>query len=276
MPRLRSLLFAPGNAPDVLAKLPRSGPDGAVIDLEDAVPTHAKGEARIIARQAATELASEVALLVRVNSVMTDWFEADVAEALVPALAGVVVPKLESADQVNLVSAALDRAGLDSVPIVAGVETAAGVARAEEALEPDRVVAAYFGAEDYIADMGGRRTAANAEVLYARSKVALAARLGGATAIDQVVTELRDEDVFVADAEQGRALGYRGKLCIHPALVPWATRVFSPSEDELDRARRVVEAYDAATTEGRAAIEFEGQMVDEPLARQARSILEAD
>lgn len=276
MPRLRSLLFAPGNAPDVLAKLPRSGPDGAVIDLEDAVPTHAKGEARIIARQAATELASEVALLVRVNSVMTDWFEADVAEALVPALAGVVIPKLESADQVNVVSAALDRAGLASVPIVAGVETAAGVARAEEALEPDRVVAAYFGAEDYIADMGGRRTAANAEVLYARSKVALAARLGGVTAIDQVVTELRDEDVFVADAEQGRALGYRGKLCIHPAQVPWANRVFSASEDELDRARRLVEAYDAATTEGRAAIEFEGQMVDEPLARQARSILEAD
>jgi len=118
------------------------------------------------------------------------------------------------------------------------------------------------------------RTAGGTEVLYARSRVALAARLTGTVAVDQVVTAFGDDDAFVADAEQGRALGYRGKLCIHPAQVALAHRVFSPSEEELDRARRLLTAYERAVDEGRAAIAFEGQMVDEPLARQARAMLQ--
>ena len=275
MARLRSLLFAPGNRSDVLTKLPRSGPDGAVIDLEDAVPADAKPEARAIAREVIAELAPAVSLFVRVNAVPTEWFEPDVAEALAPGLSGVVVPKLESYEQVSVVAEALDRAELD-LPVLAGIETAAGVARAEETLAPDRVVGAYFGAEDFVADMGGVRTAGNNEVLYARSRVALAARLTGVAALDQIVTDLRDEEVFEADAEEGRALGYRGKLCIHPAQVPWANRVFSPSHAEVERARRLLAAYDQAVAAGRAAIEFDGQMIDEPLARQARALLESD
>lgn len=273
---MRSLLFAPGNVPTVLAKLPRSGPDGAVLDLEDAVPEGAKADARRIVQDAATDLVGahpELAVHVRVNAVASEWFATDVAEALVPGLAGVVVPKLESAEQVAAVLAALDAAGHRELPVVAGLETAAGVARAEEVLGHDRVPVAYFGAEDYVADVGGVRTAGGTEVLYARSRVALAARLTGTVAVDQVVTAFGDDDAFVADAEQGRALGYRGKLCIHPAQVALAHRVFSPSEEELDRARRLLTAYERAVDEGRAAIAFEGQMVDEPLARQARAIV---
>jgi citrate lyase subunit beta/citryl-CoA lyase len=176
---------------------------------------------------------------------------------------------------VATVAAALDSLELDDLWIVAGLETAAGVARAEEVLAGDRVVAAYFGAEDYIADLGGVRTPEGTEVLYARSRVALAARLTGTLAIDQVVTELTDEGRFRADAAVGRSLGYRGKLCIHPAQVSWAHEAFSPSADELDRARRLLAAYDAAKAAGTAAIAFEGQMVDEPLARQAHTLLDS-
>jgi citrate lyase subunit beta/citryl-CoA lyase len=159
--------------------------------------------------------------------------------------------------------------------VVAGLETAAGVARAEAVLAHDRVLAGYFGAEDFIADMGGVRTAEGTEVLYARSAVALAARLTGTLALDQVVTDLRDEDRFRADAGVGRSLGYRGKLCIHPAQVAWSHESFSPSEAELDRARRLLDAYEQAKAAGSAAIAFEGQMVDEPLARQAQALLDA-
>ena len=105
--------------------------------------------------------------------------------------------------------------------------------------------------------------------------MALAARLTGTLAVDQVVTDLTDEDRFRADAAVGRSLGYRGKLCIHPAQVAWAHEAFTPSPDELDRARRLIEAYDAAVAAGYAAIAFEGQMVDEPLARQARTLLDS-
>ena len=263
--RLRSLLFAPGNKGEVLAKLPRSGPDGVVLDLEDAVPSDSKAEARAVVAEVAPTLVDQVAVFVRVNAVPSEWFADDVA-ALPDGIAGIVVPKLESAEQV---------AALPDLAVIAGIETAAGVARAEEVLAGDRVVAGYFGAEDFIADMGGVRTAEGTEVLYARSRVALAARLTGTLAIDQVVTDLRDEARFRADAALGRSLGYRGKLCIHPAQVAWSHEAFSPSVEELDRARRLLGAYEEAKASGSAAIAFEGQMVDEPLARQARALLDA-
>jgi citrate lyase subunit beta/citryl-CoA lyase len=131
------------------------------------------------------------------------------------------------------------------------------------------VAVAYFGAEDFITDMGGVRTAGSREVLYARSRFVLAARLAGVHALDQVVASYDDEATFVADAEDGRALGFRGRLCIHPNQVEWANRVFSPSAEELDRARRLLAAYDAAAASGHAVVVFDGQMVDEPMARRA-------
>jgi citrate lyase subunit beta/citryl-CoA lyase len=275
-PRLRSLLFAPANRPDVLAKLPRSGPDGVVIDLEDAVPAGGKPDARVHARRVGAALAADhpgIAVYVRVNAVPSEWFADDVDDGLVGALHGVVVPKLESPEQVDAVAAALGKQSLEHLAVVAGVETAMGVAHADEVASHPAVAAVYFGAEDYVADLGGIRTETNLEVLYARSRVALAARIAGVHALDQVVTALDDAERFLRDAAEGRALGYRGKLCIHPAQVPLANQAFSASHAELDRARRLVAAYDAATARGVAAIAFEGQMVDEPLARQARAVL---
>ena len=273
--RLRSVLFAPASRPDLLPKLPRSGPDAVIIDLEDAVAPSGKAQARPVAAAAARELRRahpDLAIFVRVNGVETEWFEGDVAEALSPELTGVVVPVLESAAAVELVAERLEAIG--PLGVMAGLETVAGVERAAEILRPP-VVAAYFGAEDYIADMGGVRTPENTEVLYARSRVAVACRLAGVVALDQVVVALRDEDVFVNDAQQARALGYKGKLCIHPAQVPWANRVFTPSDEEVDRARRLLALYTDTQRSGAGAVAFEGQMIDEPLARQARALLAA-
>jgi citrate lyase subunit beta / citryl-CoA lyase len=274
--RLRSLLFAPGNRPDVCAKLPRSKPDGAVLDLEDAVPPQQRVETRPLVRVSATALTREhpeIIWYVRVNPVPSEWFAGDIAEALDPALDGVVVPKLDSAAQVATVIAALEGAGLGHLHVLAGIETAHGVENAREILESPGVAAGYFGAEDFIADMGGLRTPGSTEVLYARSRVALAARIAGVPVADQVVAALDDEHAFVADARVGRSLGYPGKLCIHPAQVALAHRVFSPTPDEIDRARRLVTAYDDALARGDAAIAFEGQMVDEALVRHARTVL---
>ena len=276
--RLRSLLFAPASRPDVVAKLPRSGPDAVVLDLEDAVAPSGKADARAVARELGERLAAEnpgIGVYVRVNSVVTEWFTDDVREALRPGLAGVVVPKLESVAQLDAVADALAGAGCGGLAVLAGIESAAGVARVEELLRPP-VTIAYFGAEDFVADLGGVRTPGSTEVLYARSRVVLAARMAGVHALDQIVPSYDDELAFVADAEQGRALGYGGKVCIHPSQVTWANRVFSPSPEELDRARRLLDAYGAAATAGEAVITFEGQMVDEPMARRARALLEAD
>jgi citrate lyase subunit beta/citryl-CoA lyase len=275
--RLRSLLFAPASKPDVLAKMPRSEPDGVVMDLEDAVPPDGKPAARGHSKRVGAELARahpDLAVYARVNPVPTEWFADDIAEGVAPEMAGIVVPKLESKEELARVRATLDAAGLAHLHVVAGIETALGVERVRALLEPP-VAVAYFGAEDFILDMGGVRTRESDETLYARSRVALAARIAGVLALDQLVTVIDDEELMLADAAKGRSIGYTGKLCIHPAQVVLANRAFSPSPADVDRARRLLAAYDVSVAEGHGAINFEGQMVDEPLARHARAVIAA-
>ncbi len=274
--RLRSLLFAPAVRPDFLVKLPNSGADGVVIDCEDATPPNAKADGRANAREVAPQIAGQGShVFVRVNAVASPWFEDDVRDGLCDSLAGIVVPKLDRIEDVDRVAGALDAAGFSSLVILAGIETALGVADARALLEHPRVGAAYFGAEDFIADMGGVRTEGNQEVLYARSQVALAGRLAGIPVLDQVVTDFRNSEAFERETREAREMGYRGKLCIHPGQVTLANSGFMPSEEELDFARRLLAAYDEASAGGLAAIDFEGQMVDEPLASRARQILAA-
>ena len=159
---------------------------------------------------------------------------------------GVIVPKLETPEQLGWPSPTRSPTpGSASCTCSRGSRAPLGVDRVRSCCAPP-VAVAYFGAEDYVADMGGVRTLGSTEVLYARSRVALAARLAGVPALDQVVTRLDAEDHFLTDAAEGRALGYRGKLCIHPAQVALANRAFTPSPEEVERARRLVAAYEEA------------------------------
>ena len=274
--RLRSLLFAPAVRPEMIAKLPATGADGVVIDCEDATPPGAKSEGRANARDLAPKIAGQGTLVfVRVNAVATSFFEADVKEGLCDALAGIIVPKLDQLDQVDEVTRMLEAAGHADLPVLAGLETALGVADARALLTHPRVAAAYFGAEDFIADMGGVRTEANQEVLYARSQVALAGRLAGVPTLDQVVTDFRNDEGFARETREARAIGFQGKLCIHPRQVPLANTGFLPSKEEVDHASRLLTAFERGKDAGLGAIEFEGQMVDEPLAARARQVMAA-
>jgi citrate lyase subunit beta / citryl-CoA lyase len=253
--RWRSMLFVPGNRPDLAAKTPRSHPDVVVIDLEDAVPPADKIAARKTAREAALDLMGNVAVCIRINPPTTEWFEGDIA-SLPDGLAGVVVPKWETDREFGF-------------PIVAGLETVRGVVNARQILGAS-VIACYFGAEDYISDLGGVRTADNMEVLYARSHVGVAARLAGVPALDMITGDFGDNERFTTEATFARALGYAGKLCIHPNQVPLANTAFQPSAAEIDRAQRLLAAFNQANG---ATIAFEGQMIDDVIARQARALL---
>jgi citrate lyase subunit beta/citryl-CoA lyase len=263
----RSLLFVPGGRADMIAKAPRSGPDAVAVDLEDAVAPGDKEAARATAVAAVAELpasalaASPMLVLVRVNPPGTPWFDDDV-EAVAGTRAGVVLPKYEDPAQLRDL-----RERIGDRPVVVGIETGRGVARARELLDGSDVTAAYFGAEDYIASVGGRRTPSSREVLFARSEVLLAARLGGIGALDQAVVNVRDEAFFRTDAGEGRDLGYDGKICIHPTQVTLAHEVFTPSEEEVAHARDVVEA-------GRAGVGVvNGEMVDDVHLRMAAAVL---
>jgi citrate lyase subunit beta/citryl-CoA lyase len=264
---MRSLLFAGATRPDLVAKLPRSSPDGAVIDLEDAVPAADKPAARA-ALPELVALLGETAAYVRVNAPQSEWFADDLAAVRRLPIAGIVVPKAETPGDLRRARTTLG----PGPAIVAGLESARGVADADAILAAGPA-AAYFGAEDYIADLGGRRTPDGAEVLFARSRVALAARLAGVASLDQVVVDVRDHAAFERDAQAGRAIGYRGKLCIHPAQVAIANRVFGAGPEEVARARALIAAWEASAARGVAAIAFDGAMVDEPAVRMARDTL---
>lgn len=274
--RLRSLLFAPAVRPDLIQKLPRAGADGVVIDCEDATPPASKDEGRRNARELGTALAAEgTAVLIRVNGVDTPWFSADIAEGVPEAATGIVVPMIESPDQLDRVADAMEVADRTNLVVVVGLETAVGVAYARELLDHRVSSAGYFGAEDFIADMGGVRTESNLEVMYARSEVALAGRLAQIPVLDQVVVAFKDSERFRREATEARALGFAGKMCIHPGQVEIAHAVFTPSVEEVAAARTLVEAAEAAEREGSGVIVIDGRMIDGPLVAQARRVLAA-
>ncbi len=275
-PRLRSLLFAPAVRDDLIPKLTRTEADGVVIDCEDATPLSEKAAGRANACELApTIMGQGSAVFTRINPPTTEWFDDDIADGLHHDLDGVVVPMVETIEGLNQCAAALADADLGHLGILAGLETALGVADARLLLAHPQVVGGYFGAEDYIADLGGVRTDSNTEVLFARSSVAQAGRLARKPVIDQIVANFRDDERMSRESDEARSLGFSGKLCIHPNQVTLANRGFTPSDGEVDRAQRMLVAYAAAIESGVAAIDFEGQMVDEPLAVQARQILAA-
>ncbi|HBH75712.1 MAG TPA: CoA ester lyase [Acidimicrobiaceae bacterium] len=265
-------MFAPAVRPDLLRKMPRTGADAVVIDLEDATPPDAKDIGRVEMRSAVADLAGQLPILVRVNDDTTPWHDDDLDSLPTEGLAGIVVPKIETIAGLDSLAARLADRGLN-MPVIGGVETALGVADARSLLAHDVISAGYFGAEDFVADLGGVRTASNDEVAYARAQIALAGRLANVTVIDQIVADFTDDDRCRRECLEARAMGYGGKLCIHPSQVSIANAAFLPSSEEIDRARRLLEAYDVAKAQGVASVAFEGQMVDEPVAVQARRVL---
>jgi citrate lyase subunit beta / citryl-CoA lyase len=268
MPRIsppRSLLFVPASRPDMIAKTPRWRPDIVVVDLEDAVAAVAKDSARVGGVEGAEAIAGEVTVLVRVNPRDSSWFEDDLAAVAGSGVHGVVLPKYESVDDAQAVREALPETSV----LLVGLETARGVAACEGLLSDADVDAAYFGAEDYVVDVGGRRTVAGTEVLYARSRVLLAARLAGVGAVDQAVVDIGDDERFMADAEAGSAIGYAGKICVHPRQVGLAHDVFAPSQRDVEHAQAVLQM---AERSGVGLVD--GKMTDEVHVRSARQVLQ--
>jgi citrate lyase subunit beta/citryl-CoA lyase len=230
-----------------------------------------KDEARrAVAAFLATSSASGAARLVRVNSAGSQWWAQDLG--WIGTLAncdGVVLPKSESASQVEELSRA---AG--GRPVIPLFETARGVLHAA-AIAGARasIPAICFGAEDLTAEIGVPRTTAGEELLFARSQVVLAATTIGAEAVDAVFVDIKAVDQLRVDAERARALGFRGKMAIHPDQIAVINEVFSPSAIEIERARRIVEAYDAAAAGGEGVIRVDDRMVDAPVVARARRLL---
>ena len=268
---MRSMLFAPGNKYELLQKFSKIQPDIAIIDLEDAVPDSEKQVARENLQKYAQEDKTAVTTYVRVNALVSQHFEEDI-RSIPPQIAGIVIPKVNDASDIERATQAIERNSV-SAKILVGIETVKGLMSVKDIFGTASVFAAYFGAEDYIHDLGGLRTDGNNEVLFARTQIGISSRLFGVPVVDQIVADFSDSERFMKEAQQAKSLGFTGKLCIHPSQVPLANQSFSSTPEEIQQAIELLKVYDEAVANGTASIVHNGQMVDEALAKQARRIL---
>ncbi|MEC7152561.1 MAG: CoA ester lyase [Actinomycetota bacterium] len=269
--KMRSMLFAPGNKYELLQKFSKIQPDIAIIDLEDAVPDSEKQVARENLQKYAQEDKTAVTTYVRVNALVSQHFEEDI-RSIPPQIAGIVIPKVNDASDIERATQAIERNSV-SAKILVGIETVKGLMSVQDIFGTASVFAAYFGAEDYVHDLGGLRTDGNDEVLFARTQIGISSRLFGVPVVDQIVADFSDSERFMKEAQQAKSLGFTGKLCIHPSQVPLANQSFSSTPEEIQQAIELLKVYDEAVANGTASIVHDGQMVDEALAKQARRIL---
>ena len=282
MQPIRSAVFVPGNRVNMLERACSFDADVIMVDLEDSVPPGEKVVARDLAREWVPALrdGSGRRVMVRLNSLDTGLVRAELEAVVSPALYGVSIGKVESARDVRtldgLLAALEPAAGVDagSLRIIPWIETARAVWDARGiALASPRVAAIAFGAEDFTNDMGIERSDSGDEVAVPRAWVPVAARAAQVGALDSPFVRFRDPGALRDDARAARRMGYTGKFAIHPAQLAIINETFSPSVAEIEYARRVVEAWDAAEAAGRGSLALDGRMVDVPVVKRAQNLL---
>lgn len=277
---LRSFLFAPGNHARKLEKVFTVGADAIVLDLEDAVAPGEKEAARAMV-VAAMQQPRSARGFVRINAFDTRFWTADLDAVVGRWLDGIVLPKAEAPEQLRAVDVRLSqmerRAGLkegtlELLPIIEtarGVEAATAIASASA-----RVRRLAFGGGDYTHDLDLIWSREERELDYARARMTHASRIAGIEPpIDTVVLQIRDAEAFTQSAQNGRRMGFQGKLCIHPDQVALCHAVFTPSAAEIAHARAVIEAFQAAEAQGSASIQLNGQFIDYPIVYKAQRVL---
>jgi citrate lyase subunit beta/citryl-CoA lyase len=272
----RSVLFSPGDQPDLMRKAPSAGADVVVFDLEDAVAPGQKDEAR----QAVNDVLSDpdfdpdCEVCVRVNPVGAGA-GADVEAVLSgrETADSVMLPKAGEGEDVETLGRLLAEADTEA-PVLALVESARGVLNAQEIAVAGPTDALVFGAEDLSADVGATRTEEGTEVLHAREHVVLAASAAGVDAIDTVYTDIEDTEGLAEETRFAAGLGFDGKMAIHPAQVDPINDAYTPAPEDVEWAERVMEAKAEADEDGRGVFRVDGEMVDAPLVAQAERVLE--
>jgi citrate lyase beta subunit len=272
----------PGDDRRKIEKSTTLGVDCICMDMEDGVAITRKAEARAVIAQAMKDLDFGTAeRCIRINSIGSGLESFDLVAALASDPDTIVVPKIESAEQVKWVSEHMERYEasfnrmIGSIRLLIGVETARGILNLKEIAEADqRLEAIIFGAEDYAASIGARRTKEGVEVLYARQAVVTACAANDLQAIDMVFIDFRDEAGLRLEAEQGAGFGFSGKQIIHPNQVSAVQDAFTPSNDEIEYAGRIVESFEASQREGKGAYALDGKMIDMPLLRNAQKVLD--
>ncbi|MHC8507890.1 MAG: HpcH/HpaI aldolase/citrate lyase family protein [Rhodospirillales bacterium] len=261
----RSALYMPGSNARALEKGRTLPADGLILDLEDSVAPGAKDQAREnIAAALEQGGYGGRELVLRVNAQDSPWGQDDLkAAAKMRGLGAVLLPKVESAEQIMDAAALLDKHGApDCPPIWCMIETPKGVLRAEDIAAAPRVECLVMGTSDLAKDMNARHTPERLAFLSSLSHCVLAARAAGAAVLDGVHLDLSDDEGFESACVQGRDLGMDGKTLIHPKTIETANRVFAPSAEDVEFARRIIAAHAEAEAAGQGVVVLDGRLIE--------------
>ncbi len=280
----RSWMFVPGHRQRMIDKAMGVNADAIMLDIEDGVAPNEKDTARKLIGEALgrERLPNEATRVVRVNAVGHERMDADLEAVLRPGLDGLVLPKIETVEEVLKVDAILKdrepklKIESGSVRLLIAIESPKGLLNAPAiAASSSRVIGLMFGAEDFGRELGlpTTREGEARDMIYARSALVVAAASAHVQAIDGVWVDLKDADGLWNFARQSRRLGFSGMSLIHPSQIDPINGVFSPTSAEVDYARQVVKAYEEAVARGDGSISFGGQLIDRPIVERARRTL---
>ncbi|MDY6821762.1 MAG: CoA ester lyase [Deferribacterota bacterium] len=266
----RSFLFVPGNNEKRIRKALSSEADAIIIDLEDAVATNEKDSARDIALRLSNEPRKKP-LYIRINSLKSPYFEKDIECINTSNIDGVILPKCEKGEDVTYLVNRL-KIKLDIIPLI---ESAKGVINSQNiAASSENISRLAFGAIDYTLDIEAIYSKTGKELLYPRSKLVLSSKVANLfPPVDTVFPDLEDETSLALEIEEAKILGMFGKLAIHPKQLPIINNNFTPSEKEIEEAKKVVEIFEKSEKEGTAAIEVDGKFVDYPVYKRSKNLL---
>lgn len=270
---LRSVLYMPSSNERALDKAKAIACDGLILDLEDAVAPDAKPAAREAAAAAASSGDyGRRTVTIRVNGLGTEWHDADLEAASQAGPAGIVVPKVNSAEEVRGLVAAMEKAGApDHTRLWAMVETPQAIFDVREiAAASDRLAVLVMGTNDLVKELYAEHVPGRAPLLTSLSLSVLAARAAGVQILDGVYNDVKDTDGFLAECRQGREMGFDGKTLIHPGQVEGANEAFAPSEQAVADARGILEAWEARDS---GVVTYNGRMVENLHVESARRTL---
>jgi citrate lyase subunit beta/citryl-CoA lyase len=282
---MRSWMFVPGHRQRMIDKALALNADAIMLDIEDGVAPNEKDTARKnIAQSLGREkTAGAPARFVRINAIGHPRMDADLEAVLRPGLEGLVCPKVDTVDDVRKIAAILaDRESnlqltKGGIKLLIAIESPRGLLNAPSiAAASDRIVGLLFGAEDFGREIGlpAVREGEARDLIYARSAIVVAAAAAHVQAIDGVWVDLNDSAGLVGFAQQSRQLGFSGMSCIHPAQIEPINAVFSPTAEEIDYCRRVLQAFEEANARGDGSIAFGGQLIDRPIVERARRTID--
>lgn len=274
----RSVLYMPASNTRALEKARDIPCDALILDLEDAVAPDAKPEARANAVAAASSgTYGRREVTIRCNGLDTPWGADDLAAAATSGAAAVVVPKVGSAAYLDEVCAHLDRAGAPAeLTVWAMIETPSAILDVREIAGHPRVNVLVMGTNDLIKELRCGVAPDRAPLIPHLATALLGAREAGVAILDGVYNDVRDPDGFLAEARQGKLLGFDGKTLVHPSQVAPANEVWAPTGEEIEHAQRVIAAFEEATAEGRGVITVDGRMIENLHVDNARRVLAVD